>query len=459
MRLGLPTRLVLVLTGAMFAIWILAAGSAFYVISHELDEVFDSALQETAQQLLPLALEGVEERDDDDTQQVKTDTIAPHEEYLIYQLRTSSGAILLRSHDAPETPFPTTLSHGFDTVGGYRFYTEAASHKAYFLQVAERTEHRQKAALEATLGLLPPLLVVMPLSAMLIWWIVQQMLKPIGQLQRLIGSRDGSNLSPLGLTDLPPDLTPIARSVDRLLDRVRRTLEAEKNFTANSAHELRTPIAGALAQTQRLIAELPDGPHKTRARHIETALSRLGSISEKLLQLARAEAPAPNAVESNDIAVILKAVTDDMSGTLLGHNRVILKLSDQANSSWPVDADTLGIVLRNLIENALCHGDPDGPVTVALNKAGTIRVVNHGPIVPPDRFNDLSRPFARGDSDASGTGLGLAIVRALVDRSALRLAFFSPVGGQDTGVEAVLTLDPVKCKEAAPLLGGSPLKS
>tara|TARA_R110000823_G_scaffold272058_1_gene391416 strand:- start:785 stop:1045 length:261 start_codon:yes stop_codon:yes gene_type:complete len=86
MRLGLPTRLVFVLTGAMFAIWILAAGSAFYVISHELDEVFDSALQETAQQLLPLALEGLEERDDDDAQQVKTDTIAPHEEYLIYQL-------------------------------------------------------------------------------------------------------------------------------------------------------------------------------------------------------------------------------------------------------------------------------------------------------------------------------------------------------------------------------------
>ncbi len=78
---------------------------------------------------------------------------------------------------------------------------------------------------------------------------------------------------------------------------------------------------------------------------------------------------------------------------------------------------------------------------------------------PPDRFNDLARPFARGDSGASGTGLGLAIVRALVDRSALRLAFFSPAGGQKSGVEAVLTLDPLKSKEAAPLLGGPPLKS
>jgi two-component system, OmpR family, sensor kinase len=459
MRLGLPTRLVLVLTGAMFAIWILAAGSAFYVISHELDEVFDSALQETAQQLLPLALEGLEERDDDDAQQVKTDTIAPHEEYLIYQLRTSSGAILLRSHDAPETPFPTDLSPGFDNVGGYRFYTEAAFQNTYFLQVAEKTGHRRKAAVEATLGLLPPLLIVMPLSAILIWWIVQQMLKPIGRLQRLIGSRDGANLSPLGLTDLPPDLAPIASSVDRLLDRVRRTLEAEKNFTANSAHELRTPIAGALAQTQRLISELSDGPNKIRAHQIETALNRLGSISEKLLQLARAEAPAPNTREISDIAVILKAVLDDLAGTQSGYHRLSLKISTKDTPFWPVDADTLGIVLRNLIENALRHGDPNEPVTVVLDKTGAIRIVNQGPIVPPDRFNDLARPFARGDSGASGTGLGLAIVRALVDRSALRLAFFSPVGGQKSGVEAVLTLDPLKSKEAAPLLGGPPLKS
>ncbi|MDF1748157.1 MAG: HAMP domain-containing sensor histidine kinase [Alphaproteobacteria bacterium] len=450
MRLGLPTRLVLVLTGAMFATWILAAGSAFYVISHELDEVFDSALQETAQQLLPLALEGVMDAGDaDDTRMVRGDSLAPHEEYLIYQLRNSSGAILLQSHDAVETPFPATAQQGFNQSGGYRFYTETAGQPPYFLQVAEKTNHRRQAAIEATLGLLPPLLIVMPLSAILIWWIVQQMLQPIGRLQRLIGSRDGANLSPLGLVDLPPDLAPIASSVDRLLDRVRRTLEAEKHFTANSAHELRTPIAGALAQTQRLISELSNGPNKDRARQIETALSRLGSISEKLLQLARAEAPAPNTADDIDAAIILQAVIDDLAGTTLGHNRLALQIADQTYQSWPVDADTLGIVLRNLIENALRHGDASQPVTVTLDEAGAIRIVNQGTIVPPDRFNDLSRPFARGNSQSSGTGLGLAIVRALVDRSALRLAFFSPASGQDSGVEAVLTVDPTKRKEAA----------
>jgi two-component system OmpR family sensor kinase len=438
----------------MFAIWILAAGSAFFVISHELDEVFDSALQETAQQLLPLAVEGLEEREDDDIRQVKTDTIAPHEEYLIYQLRNPAGAILLRSHDAPETPFPGQIRPGFSRTGGYRFYTEPAAQNAYFLQVAEKTGHRQKAAIEATLGLLPPLLIVMPLSAILIWYIVQQVLQPIGRLQRRIGSRDGANLSPLGLVDLPPDLAPIASSVDRLLDRVRRTLEAEKNFTANSAHELRTPIAGALAQTQRLISELPAGPNKDRALQIERALGRLGSISEKLLQLARAEAPAPQTMEEIDVAVILHAVANDMLGTALGHDRLSLQVEEsQEGQSWPVDADTLGIVLRNLIENALRHGDPDQPVTVTLDQAGAIRIVNHGPIVPPDRFNELARPFARGDSTAAGTGLGLAIVRALVDRSALRLAFFSPAHHQDAGVEAVLTLDRAKKKEAAHPVG------
>jgi len=208
-----------------------------------------------------------------------------------------------------------------------------------------------------------------------------------------------------------------------------------------------------------LISELSDGPNKIRAHQIETALNRLGSISEKLLQLARAEAPAPNTREVSDIAVILKAVLDDLAGTQSGYHRLSLKISAKDTPFWPVDADTLGIVLRNLIENALRHGDPNEPVTVVLDETGAVRIVNQGPIVPPDRFNDLARPFARGDSGASGTGLGLAIVRALVDRSALRLAFFSPAGGQKSGVEAVLTLDPLKSKEAAPLLGGPPLKS
>ena len=124
---------------------------------------------------------------------------------------------------------------------------------------------------------------------LIIWILVRRSLAPLETLRSEIGARGGGNLTPMAIANLPIELETIGGSVNRLFERLRAALDAERAFASNSAHELRTPIAGALAQTQRLIAELPDGPLKRRAHGIEASLSALGHLAEKLLQLARAE--------------------------------------------------------------------------------------------------------------------------------------------------------------------------
>ena len=128
---------------------------------------------------------------------------------------------------------------------------------------------------ESGLSLFLPLAALVPISVVVIWFTVGRALAPIDELSREIGRRDGGNLDPLPAAALPTELAAIASSVDRLLDRLRHAIDAERAFASNSAHELRTPVAGALAQIQRLIAEVPDGPTRTRARQVEASLTDL----------------------------------------------------------------------------------------------------------------------------------------------------------------------------------------
>ena len=132
-----------------------------------------------------------------------------------------------------------------------------------------------------------PLAVFLPVSLFGIWALVGYALRPVLDLQAEIEARGRGNLSPIAALALPAEIGPVADAVNRLIIRLRRALEAERSFTANSAHELRTPIAAALAQTQRLLTEVPDGPTHEHARTIETALRQLSRLSEKLLQLAK----------------------------------------------------------------------------------------------------------------------------------------------------------------------------
>jgi two-component system OmpR family sensor kinase len=241
-------------------------------------------------------------------------------------------------------------------------------------------------------------------------------------------------------TGLPKELKPIARSVNLLLGRLRSALEAEREFTANSAHELRTPIAGALAQTQRLAEELPPGPTKARAHQVESSLVNLGRLAEKLLQLARAEAGIGGSATATDLRPVLDMIVTDYERDSRSQGRLRYTAASATKLVRNADMDAFGIILRNLIENALVHGDPELPVDVSLDEHGVVRVVNGGPSVAEGDIATLKKRFRRGNTSASGSGLGLAIADRIVSQMGGTLDLISPASGQDSGFEARITL-------------------
>ena len=446
---SITAKLILGLTVITTVLWCGAAAYSTMISYRELNEAFDQTLLEAARRLLPLAADDVLGHERDDARATH-DFIEGRKEYLSYQLSDATGRILLRSEDAPSEPYDHTPKKGFSTVGDYRLYTYADSATGMTITVAETTKGRWDAVIGSAQAMLWPLAALIPINILGIWLAVRGAMKPVLRLSGDIATRSGNNLAPLDISDQPAELRPIANAVARLMERLRSALDAERAFAANSAHELRTPIAGALAQTQRMIAELHDAKARTRARDLELTLKRLSTLAEKLMQLSRVDAGVGLGEGLADLLPVLDLVVGDCTKRLDQPGRIAYVKPDGVKLLAHMDMDAFAIAVRNLIDNAINHGAADGQIEVEVEAGNLVRVVNEGQKVPPLVLAGLKHRFTRGETRAAGSGLGLAIVETIMNQTEGKLELFSPALGRETGFEARLILNTAKPAEASP---------
>lgn len=440
---SLTRRLIWTLTAAAVVLWLLSALLAANTLRARLNDAFDGGLKETAERILSLAVDSLYDDSNEPHFHERDHEIPPLDqgegEYIVYQVRGADGSVLLRSHDAPAAAFDVPLVAGFANSGPWRVYTVGDRPGEAFVQVAENEAHRSDSLWSSILALLWPIALLVPLSALGIYAAVRSGLRPVRLFSARISERHATNLTPVSAEGLPSELQPIARAVNGLIGRVSTALEAERAFASNSAHELRTPIAGSLAQTQRLLAELADTPARDRALQIEASLLRLKHLSEKLLQLARAEAGLGASGEAVDLLPALNVVVDDFQRGLPAGRVLAYEVAPGADLRAPMDVDAFGIAVRNLLENALRYGAADEPLTITA-ASNTITVSNGGPAVPADKLAHLTDRFVRASDQAQGAGLGLAIVDSLVRQSGGRLELNSPIPGRTDGFAARIVL-------------------
>ena len=416
-------------------IWLGTALVTARLLTSELNEVFDSALQETGQRILQLAVVDVLERDEEGiTRHVMA--LDDHDEHFTYIVRDDRGRVLLTSHRADPELFPAYAETGFHESDDQRFYHETAVQGTIALTIAEPLSHRREVAREMALSLALPLVGIIPLSILGIFYGLGYGLRPLGQLRTQLARRGAKDLSPLPTQGMANELRPIADTLNQLLARLETAFAAERSFTANAAHEFRTPLAGALAQVQRLRQTSTDPDSARRAGEIEATLKRLTRLSERLMQLARAEGARLLVDTPQDLRPVLKIVAGDFSqGSDAG--RLALSLPETPVPS-DIDPDAVAILARNLIENALRHGQ--GAVSVTLGQDGSLCVQNDCPPIPSDELAALSGRFVRGKDAGDGSGLGLAIVHTIAERIGVPLRLTSPLPGKPTGLSACISL-------------------
>lgn len=281
-------------------------------------------------------------------------------------------------------------------------------------------------------GLLPSILVAMPLLMLPLWWAVRTGLAPLRQLVAALARRDATSLIPLQIDLRHAELQPIVGAIDGLLTRAREHMAYERTLTHNTAHELRTPLA-VIAAHAHALAVAPDTAAAHAARQgIERGVQRTSHLVEQLLTLAGLESPTvPRVAEAIDLVAVCRQHLIDLT-PLADARNIEMALASPDHCPATVVVPALHSILDNLLRNALNHCPAGSQVALLLSRQNgqlRIEVQDDGPgMSAEDRVRAFER-FFRGQAAGPGSGLGLAIVKEAARLLGARVSLSGRDGG------------------------------
>lgn len=414
-RPSLQTRLLLLVLGFAVAVWLGAALITWRDAQHEIDELLDGHLAQAAALMLVQAA-----GDHDDV--YDTPVLHKYAPHVVFQVFVH-GQLITRSANAGEQAL-APQTEGFATVrreDGEPWRVVAAhqaEHEVTVL-VGEKLESRQAILWAVMRSLLGPLLLALPLFAAALWWSVRKGLAPIRDLREALEQRPPSAVEPVPLLGMPRELQPLVQTLNGLLERIDRMVQIERRFTADAAHELRTPIAAIRMQAQVALGAGDDVAGRNHA--LQTTLAgcdRASHLVDQLLTLARLEAASAAPALAVDLGALARRVAAELVYVALGRQQEITVLVD---ADCPVAANEalLGVLVRNLVDNALRYSPDGARVDVMVHRhanGAVLQVQDSGPGMAQDAIAHLGERFFRVlGNDQTGSGLGWSIVRRLLD--------------------------------------------
>lgn len=438
-RDSLAGRLTRTLIFWVGGVWMLCVLGVAWYVDREINHNFDSELAEVAHRTFDTAVHEFDKLRAEHPG-AALPLIAPPQLYptdaVLYQMVDVHARVLLRSSEAPANAFDVPLAKGFADSEAWRIYTARHPALGLYLQVADPLDERRTALNRTLLGLMIPLIAVLPLLALVLRNVARSELRGLQVLAAEIALRHGADLRSIRLSGLPRELRSVGDDVNRLLERLAHALDVERALAANAAHELRSPLTAARLRLQTALE------HDLRRHDVEAALDALevlGHRAEKLLQLSRAESGASLARAKVNLVQLAGTVAQEFWKDARVNERLSLKVPDAEAPLVLGDVDALAIALRNLVENALRYGH--GRVVVEVMGPATLAVRDFGPGVGSAQLRTLQHRHVRHSSDRAGYGLGLSIVNTIVEKHGARLELYSPPPGAATGFEARIVME------------------
>ena len=443
-RNSLMGRLLVGMTIGLLLVFGASYWIANTIIKHEVEETLNNFLVETADRLLPLARHQVEElteypdghiESSHSNELVEIDDFNDDGTMYRYILRDNLGNVLLASHEAQEIKLPALVKDGLYKTDDHYIYKVSSDDTLFEIIVLDTVGHHDKVKSEMLEAFAPISFVVGPSVLAIMAAITFFSLHPLKQFARQIQNRNRADLTSLEIDDLPLEMRPVGRSVNHLLGRMKRAMAAEQSFAAHSAHELKTPLATALAQTQILLRKA-DSQSRPRLEKIEASLQGLSQTSNKLLELSKAEGASLRSTEAQDLKPVCAYVISEFQRTLPADRIQVHYHADQIMSFC--DPDAYGILLRNLIENADKYGTMNKPIIVQFFGDGALSAENDCVPIDYEIWQQWLQAFKRGNRETEGSGLGLSICKSIADGSDHILDYISPIY-DDRGIRITLT--------------------
>ncbi len=279
--------------------------------------------------------------------------------------------------------------------------------------VAQPTDTRDELATNSALRTLVPLLLLQPLMAWLIVRIVRSELAPVGRLASHLDAQSADRPRPLASDEVPDEIKPFVHAINRLLERVVELMGQQRRFIADAAHELRSPLTALSLQAQNLKQAGSLAAMRERVLPLQAGIERARKLAEQLLYLARAQTGSSVSEEVDVSAMARELIAEHLP--MAEARGIDLGLDEVTPITLFAEADTLRVILRNALENAIKYTPEGGEVTLRLYRTGdsdVIEVADNGPGIPVAEREHAFEPFYRlPGATGEGSGLGLAIAR------------------------------------------------
>jgi two-component system sensor histidine kinase QseC len=430
---SLRNRLLALALAGVAVAWIGAAVFAFRDARHETDELLDGYLAQSAALLAVQAGEDLGDLDLEHAPQLHR-----YARRVAFQIWDRGGTLRVHSANAPNQRF-SPRSDGFDNVEvdgrHWRVFSSYDQHHRILIQVGEERGARDAIAIAVARGLAAPLVVALPVLGLLLWIAVTLGLAPLGAVGRAVALRDPGNLTPLDVGSPPREVAPLVASLNALFERVRASMEHERRFTADAAHELRTPIAALRAQAEVALAADDTVSRRRALDGVLAGCDRAAHLVEQLLTLARLDpARVDGSGASADLAAVAREVAATHAQAALERDLELVVDAPPATVVVAIEPALLQILLRNLVDNAVRYAAGVGReihIEVVGGDRPLCRVSDDGPGIPSDERARLGeRFFRREGTGEQGSGLGLSIVRRIADLCGASVAFGTAPGGR-----------------------------
>lgn len=446
MNHSIRRRLLVALSGAIILSWSLMAIFSYLDIRYEATELLDAQLAQSARALLAFNTTALGEEQApselpkegkilaDDTRRLFAHR---YENKLAFQIWRSADQVELRSANAPIFPF-SDKEYGFsdeDLMGHrWRVFSLPDDNSTRVVKVGEQYDVREALIHSIALRTLLPLAFALPFLGMLTWFGVGRALAPLEKLATEVYNRAPSYLEPVEEASVPREAKPLVDSLNNLFNRLDMAFEGERRFTADAAHELRTPLAGLKAQAQVALRTTNPETRQKALANLVVGVDRSTQLVHQLLTLARLD-PDNTAIQFQPVNLrdLINRVGSDLAGAAR-QKKIALHATIKDTGNVDGDPDALAILLRNLVDNAIRYTPEGGRIDLEVSKNDQgylLSVADSGPGIPEEeREQVLKRFYRRLGTKAPGSGLGLSIVSRIAELHCAELSLkTSPLEG------------------------------
>lgn len=425
-------RIVLRVLGLLLCGSLILSAVSYGDAAHEVEELFDAQLGQSARVLQGLLRLPQAQIDHAQLAQALNESASQqpalghrYESKLAYQVRDADGRIIARSFNVPASS-EDNWQPGFSNLGQgeerWRRYVLLDTEQQLAIWVGEREDVRGELVSKIVRSTLIPDLIGIPLMLLLVWLAIGSGLKPLDRMAQQIRQRDPDSLQPMLVRDLPVEMEPMQAALNRMLDQLGQLLAREQRFIADAAHELRTPLAILQIHADNARAAIDPVERDAALGYLHAGVERATRLVGQMLTLARLADEQQRDCQPVPLQQTCRSELAQLLPLALKKRQELLFNTDPAlPETLQMEPGSMGMLLQNLLGNAIQHCPEDGTIQLDLTlqlqprQHLLLSIEDSGAGVP---FAERSRLVERfyTQSDHPGAGLGLSIVQRVVER-------------------------------------------